>query len=134
MDPVYSIELFTAISLLVIGLSHLLQPRIWVEFFIFLHSKGQTGNIINAMISLTTGTLIFSFHFIWQWPRILITLYGFIQVLKGAIYLLKPSVGLASIGKITNESANKFRWSGALALLIAIAIFYGLIKDEALRF
>ena len=34
-------EIFAAIQLLVIGLSHVFQPRAWVEFFLWLREKGQ---------------------------------------------------------------------------------------------
>jgi uncharacterized protein YjeT (DUF2065 family) len=132
MDIIHSIELFLAINFFIIGLSHLVQPKIWVEFFIYLHSKNNAGNIFNALLSLGTGSLIFSFHFIWYWPNIIVTIYGLLQILKGLIYLLKPSVGIANIGKVTMEKANKFRWSGLLSLILSIMIIYILIKDKAI--
>jgi uncharacterized protein YjeT (DUF2065 family) len=132
MDIIHSIELFLAINFFIIGLSHLVQPKIWVEFFIYLHSKNNAGNIFNALLSLGTGSLIFSFHFIWYWPNIIVTIYGLLQILKGLIYLLKPSVGIASIGKVSMEKANKFRWSGLLSLMLSIMIIYILIKDKAI--
>jgi len=128
MDIIDSVELFTAINFFIIGLSHLLQPKIWVEFFTFLHAKKHFGNILNALIALSMGSLVLSFHFLWQWPKVLITVYGLIQVTKGLIYLLIPSIGIASIGKVTMDKAYKFRWAGGVLFLISIAIIYGLLN------
>ncbi len=128
MSVTQSIELFVAINLLVIGLSHFLQPKIWVDFFVFLHSKNTTGNIINALIALGMGSIILSFHFVWQWPKILITLYGLSQVLKGIIYLLKPSIGIANIGKVTIEKSDKFKWTGLLMSVFSLSIFFQIIS------
>lgn len=133
MSTIQSIELFTALNLCIVGLSHYLQPKIWVEFFVFLHSKNHIGNIFNALLALGVGSLILSFHFIWTWPGILITIYGLAQVLKGLIYLLKPSIGIASMGKVSMEKANKFRWVGLVMFLLSLVILYGLISEKAFQ-
>ena len=118
-----SIELFTAINVAIIGLSHLIRPKIWVEFFIFLHAKKHVGNIFNAMISLGMGSFILSFHFIWRWPTILISSYGLLQVIKGFTYLVFPALGIASISKVNIENANKFRVVGAIMVIFSLWIF-----------
>ncbi len=41
-------EIFAAVFSLVIGLSHILQPRGWVEFFVWLRSKGNAGVFVNG--------------------------------------------------------------------------------------
>ncbi len=45
-----AIQKLAVISFLVIGLSHILQPRAWAQFFIDIRSKGETGSFINAFI------------------------------------------------------------------------------------
>ena len=129
MSVIQSIELFTAINLFVIGLSHFLQPNIWVDFFIYLHAKKNVGNIVNALISLGMGSIILSFHFIWYWPKILITLYGILQVTKGMVYLIFPSIGIASISKVNHEKAVKFKWVGMIMFLLSLVIIYDLIEE-----
>jgi hypothetical protein len=130
MSTIVSIELFVAINLFIIGLSHVLQPKMWIDFFTFLHSKNNVGNIVNALIALGMGSIILAFHFIWQWPKILITLYGVSQVLKGLIYLIKPSIGITSIGKVTIERMDKFKWSGIVMSIFALSIFYNIISGQ----
>ena len=38
-----SIEVLACVQFLIIGLSHLIQPRAWVQFFVMLRDKGHTG-------------------------------------------------------------------------------------------
>lgn len=127
MDITHSIQFFVAINVFIIGLSHLVQPGIWIEFFEFLHTKGNVGNIFNAMISLAMGSIVLSFHFIWTWPMILVTLYGLLLTLKGLVYLTIPSIGLKSIGSI-NQSSKKFRWVGLIMILLSLVLGYSLIS------
>ena len=126
-----SIEFFTAMNLAIVGLSHFLQPKIWVDFFLFLHSKGHVGNIFNALIAVGMGTFILAFHFVWDFPRVLITVYGLLQIIKGLLYLTVPSIGLKSIGKVTVKGALKFRWVGLVMFLLSIGIVYGLVIEGA---
>ncbi|MFN2563748.1 MAG: hypothetical protein ABR499_01885 [Gemmatimonadaceae bacterium] len=60
-----AIELYAAVNFLVIGLSHLLQPRAWVDFFVWLRTKGHTGVFLNGMLSLAFGSIIVAFHNVW---------------------------------------------------------------------
>ncbi|GJM32396.1 MAG: hypothetical protein DHS20C18_13970 [Saprospiraceae bacterium] len=131
MTIIQSVEFFVAINLLVMGLSHFLQPKMWVDFFVFLHAKQGVGNILNALLSLTMGSVIIAFHFIWEWPKILVTLYGLLSLIKGGIYLLKPSIGIASIGKVNLEGKNKFRGIGLVMVILAVGILFGLIMEGA---
>ncbi|MEZ4883587.1 MAG: hypothetical protein R3E32_02530 [Chitinophagales bacterium] len=131
MTILQSIEFFTAINLAITGLSHFLQPKIWVDFFVFLHSKANVGNIVNALISVGMGSFILSFHLVWDFPRILVTMYGFLLVLKGFLFLLIPSMGIKSIGSVTIKGAEKFRIVGLVMFLLAIGIVYGLVVEGA---
>ena len=48
-------ETLTAICLLVIGLSHIIQPRVWVDFFIMLREKEKVGSILAGLLHFTVG-------------------------------------------------------------------------------
>lgn len=127
MDSIQSIQIFVAINLFIVGLSHFIRPKIWVDFFEFLHSKNNVGNIINALIALGMGSIILAFHFIWKGFEVLITLYGLSQVIKGLVYLIFPSIGIKNIGKVTPEKVSTFKWSGLIMALISTTIFINLI-------
>ncbi len=126
-----SVEFLVAINLVVIGLSHFFQPKIWVDYFEYLHELKNAGNVINALMTLGFGSFVLSFHFIWEWPVILVTIYGLLLTLKGFIYLIFPSVGLSTIGTVNHENAHRFRWAGVLMVIFAIGIIYGLIQIKA---
>ncbi|MCF7566926.1 hypothetical protein L3X37_00920 [Sabulilitoribacter arenilitoris] len=100
MDSIQSIQVFVAINLFVVGLSHFIRPKIWVDFFEFLHSKNNARNIINALIPLAMGSIILAFNFIWKGFEVLITLYGLSQVIKGLIYLTFLSIGIKTLEKL----------------------------------
>ncbi len=127
MNVESTIELFVAIHLFTIGLSHFVQPKIWADFFSLLSSKGYSGVIINALIALAMGSIIVSFYPIWTWPKVLITLYGFSQIIKAFIYLTFPSVGLKSMKRVTCKNAHSFRWAGLALSCFAGTIFLNLI-------
>ena len=129
MKTIQSIELFTAINIAGIGLSHFFQSKAWTDFFLYLYEKKNAGNIVNAMIALGMGSLILSFHFLWQWPKVIITAYGLLLVLKGLLYLVYPEIGIKSISKVTAENAHKFRWVGLIMFIFSLGIFYHLIIE-----
>ena len=58
MDSHQSIELFVAIQTLVIAISHIAQPRAWVDFFVWLRGKGHAGVFANGFLSLWFGAFI----------------------------------------------------------------------------
>ena len=59
-------EIFAAVFLSVIGLSHLVQPRAWVEFFVWLRGKERTGVFVNGFLALGFGSFIVAFHNQWH--------------------------------------------------------------------
>jgi hypothetical protein len=46
-----AIERMAGISFLAIGLSHLLRPHDWVEYFAQVRAKGAPGAFMNGMVS-----------------------------------------------------------------------------------
>ncbi|MBT8231369.1 MAG: hypothetical protein HKO66_10970, partial [Saprospiraceae bacterium] len=123
-----SIELFVIINLLVVGLSHFIRPQIWVDFFKLLASKGQAGNVFNALLSLGLGSFIFSFHMVWDGPMIIVTIYGLLLTIKGFLYLTVPDLGLKSIAKV-DDSYNKFKIVGLLMSSVALYLMWVLISN-----
>ena len=114
-----AIEIFAAIQLLIIGLSHLLQPRAWVEFFITLREKGRAGVFANGFLSLVFGSMIVSFHDVWTgWPMVL-TLLGWAQIIKASIAFVLPDVAMRSLQRVSMERAWEFQVPGALFVVLA---------------
>ena len=123
------IELYAAIQLLVIGLSHVLQPHAWVEFFIALREKGRAGVFANGFLSLVFGSLVVSFHDVWTgWPMAL-TLLGWAQVIKSLIAFVLPDVAMRSFQRVSHERAWEFQVPGALFVVLAALMGYVVLRS-----
>lgn len=120
-----AVEIFAAINLFVIGVSHLVQPMGWVEFFIWLREKGRPGIFVVAFISLTFGTIVVAFHNVWSGLPMVLTIYGWSQVIKGFLYLSVPQIGMKSLGRINSERAYWFRIAGIVLIVLSGLIWMG---------
>jgi hypothetical protein len=89
-----AIQKLAIVSFFVIGLSHIIQPRVWVQFFVDIRSKGETGSFINAFLHFPLGALVIAFHNVWQGVPVILTLIGYGLVLKSLMYFVFPECGL----------------------------------------
>jgi uncharacterized protein YjeT (DUF2065 family) len=120
-----AIELFAAIYFLVIGLSHLLQPIAWVEFFSSLRAMGRPGAFLEGFLCLTFGTLILSFHNIWSGLPTVLTVVGVLQILKGILRFCAPNLALRIYARMSPDRAWHFRIAGVFS--IALGMLFGYI-------
>lgn len=117
-----AVEIFAAVQFAVIGLSHMLQPGAWVEFFVWLRGKGRAGVFVVGFLSLGFGALVVAFHNVWHgWPVVL-TIVGWAHVLKAAVYFAAPQVGLRSLGRVSAERAREFVIAGAVMIGLSILL------------
>lgn len=113
-----AIERMVALSLLVVGLSHILAPRAWAHFFIELREKGESASLINAFIHFPLGALIVGFHQVWHGAPIIVTLLGCAWTLKGALYFVFPRWGLKMLGRVREERPLDFVIAGSVFVLL----------------
>lgn len=119
-----AIQAFSAVTLLVIGLSHLLQPKAWVTYYQALAAQGTTGAFVEGFLCLTFGGVIVGFHNVWHGPALLLTLLGWAQVLKGLGRFVAPRLSVQVMGRVTLERAWFFRVGGVFALLLSGFIWW----------
>ena len=119
-----AVEIFAVVNFVVIGLSHIAQPRAWVEFFVLIRAKGNPGVFANAMLSLMMGSIIVAFHNVWTGVPAMLTVIGWMQVLKGLVSLVVPSAGMKGMMRVSDERAWEFQAAGALFLIVAAAIVW----------
>jgi uncharacterized protein YjeT (DUF2065 family) len=124
-----AIEYFAAINCIVIGLSHVVQPRAWAEFFTWLRSKGPAGSFVNGFLSLWFGALIVGFHDVWTGIPAVLTLIGWGQVAKGVVAFVFPQVGLRSMARVTPENARIFVAPGAVLMAVGGLLAYHLVAS-----
>ena len=124
MTPERSVEIFAVINFVVIGLSHIAQPRVWVEFFVLLRSKGYPGVFANGMLSLLVGSIIVAFHNVWSGLPLVLTLIGWGQVLKGLMSLTVPATGMKGLMRVSEDRAWEFQAAGAIFLALSTVIVW----------
>jgi hypothetical protein len=123
-----SIELLAGIQFLIIGCSHLVQPRVWVTFFITLRERGHTGVFMNGFLSLWFGSIVVAFHNVWAGLPAVLTAIGWMQVVKSAIAFVAPDVAMRSLARVGPGRAWEFQAAG-----VAFIAFSGLMFYVALR-
>jgi hypothetical protein len=75
---------------LLVGLSHLLQPGPWVDFFKWLRSKTYGGFVV-VIYTLPIAIVIVTFHSRWELrSSLILTLAGWIMLVKCVIYAVYP--------------------------------------------
>ncbi|MEM9172971.1 MAG: hypothetical protein AAGA84_09725 [Pseudomonadota bacterium] len=121
-----AVQLVFCFAFLLMGLSHLLQPRMWREFFAHLHSLGTTGVVYRTfMMELIPASVLVAFHQVWHGVAVVITVYGWLLLLKVVISMLYPAAGLRSLAMAEKAGDRGFIVAGtaliALSVLCALA-------------
>jgi hypothetical protein len=123
-----AVEKFAVICFFLIGVSHIVQPREWAEFFIRLREKGTTGSFINAWIHFPLGALIVAFHNVWHGIPAILTVLGYAWVLKGFIYFVFPRYGLKVMERVRLERAREFVVAGIVIVALGGLLSFSLIS------
>ncbi len=121
-----SIERLVALLCFVFGVSHVVQPRAWVELFVNWRDQGTRGVFYMALLHLPVGAFIVAFHNVWSGIPALVTLLGWGWMLKGALYLCYPQHGLRMMRVVSVERSWHFVIAGLGLVVIALLICYSL--------
>ena len=124
-----AIELLAAVNFIVIGLSHVVKPRVWAEFFLLLRSKGEAGSLVNGFLSLATGSLIVGFHNVWSGIPLVLTLLGWAQVVKGFLIFVVPGYGLRGLSLVSLENSRIFVAPGVALTCLGGLLLYSLFAS-----
>jgi hypothetical protein len=119
-----AVQVFAAIGFLVIGLSHLAQPKAWVAFFQALAARGTTGVLLEGFMLLNFGAIIVAFHNVWRGPAIVLTLVGWAQLLKAVGRFVAPQLGLRVMQRVSPDRAWHFQVGGGFALLLSAFLWW----------
>lgn len=122
-----AVQIFAVIHFLIIGLSHIVRPRAWSEFFLLLRGKGAAGGFVNGFLSIGVGSVIVAFHQVWAGIPLILTVIGWAQVLKAFLIFVVPGYAEKSLEKAPVEKPRVFIAPGVLYVLIASLLIYHLI-------
>ena len=125
------IQVFVAVNFFVIGLSHIFQRSAWVEFFAKLHSLGRLGPFAEGFLYLNFGAMIVSFHNVWTFPEVVLTLIGWTQVSKALFRFVAPAAVVRIYERMRPERAWQIQLAGGLFLMLS-AFFMFLAFQETI--
>ena len=126
-----AVQLFAVVNFTVIGLSHIVQPRAWVEFFAWLSGVGRAGVFANAFLSLVFGSIVVAFHNVWTGIPMVLTIVGWAEVLKALIYFTFPAFGLRKMSIPSRQKPQLFVYPGIGFLSLAGLLAYHLLSTAA---
>lgn len=121
-----AVELYAIINFTVIGISHVVRPRAWVDFFVCLREHGEAGVFVIALLNLIFGSIIVAFHNVWSGIPLVLTVVGWANVVKALIYFAFPTVGLRRLQFLSHRRANLVVGGGIIFLVLAGVLSYHL--------
>jgi hypothetical protein len=116
------------IVFLITGVSHIVQPRAWAQFFIDLSGKGEVGSFLNALLHFPLGLIIVSFHNVWHGLPLVLTLIGWGLVLKSFIYFVFPKHGLRVLARVSIERSREFVVAGWFSIGISGLLLFLILR------
>ena len=121
-----AVEVLAIIVFGITGLSHILQPRAWAEFFILVRDKGEAGAFVDGFLNLPLGGVIVGFHNTWSGIPLVLTLVGWALVIKSVIRFCAPKLGLRVMARVSLERSWEFQVAGAGLVALAGLLGYGM--------
>ena len=121
-----SVEVVAIILFGVFGLSHVLQPKAWAEFFILLRGKGEAGAFVDGFLNLPMAAIIIGFHNVWSGIPMVLTLVGWGLLIKSLIRFCLPKQALKIMARVSVERSWEFQVAGAALMVLAGLLGYGI--------
>lgn len=122
-----AVQKLAVICFLLTGLSHIFQPKVWVNFFIALREKGVVGAFINGFVHYPLGAIIVAFHNVWHGIPLVLTLIGYGLLLKGLICFVFPKLALHSLERVSMERSWEFVVAGVFSVGLSGLFLYSLL-------
>ena len=118
------VEVLAIIWFGVLGLSHILQPKAWAEFFILLRSKGEAGVFVDGFLNLPLAGIIIGFHNVWSGIPVVLTLVGWGLLIKGMVRFCAPRQALRIMARVSVDRSWEFQVAGAGLVVLAGLLGY----------
>src|SRR4051794_23528808 len=126
------IDRMIAPAFLLMGLSHVMQPRLWTRFFERLKQTGLAAVII-PLYTLPFGLLLIATHTAWplDWSLVY-TIAGWMMTLKSTIYLLVPGAADRVLAHRIAKTPTNYQIVGTLmAVLGAVLTWIAWVQPQS---
>ena len=104
-----SVEVLAVILFGVIGLSHIVQPKAWVDYFILLRGKGEAGAFVDGFLHLPLAGFIIAFHNVWSGIPAVLTVLGWCFLIKSVLRFCLPKLGVRMMGRVSLSGPGNSR-------------------------
>ena len=117
--PAAFVDLVLLLSGGLMGLSHIVQPGMWADYFAQLAGRGRAGVVTKIMqAELWPAMLIVGLHQVWSGPGIVVTVLGWLLLAKVAVGLLAPELALKSM-RMAERGPRSFVPAGVGFLVVS---------------
>lgn len=122
-DVQSAIQIIMAVGCTIMGLSHVLQPRMWQDYFETLHKYGAAGVLIRTITwEFWPALIVVTMHQVWRGPGLVLTVFGWLLLVKSTISLLAPEVSLRSMA-LSRRGPRGFKWGGLFLIGVGVSAF-----------
>ena len=122
------VQRLLALPVLLMGVSHVVQPALWRRYFNDLGAGGRTAVITRSfLLELWPAAIIVAFQQVWSGWAVILTVYGHLRGAKVSLSLRVPSIGLRSLEQAERGDAG-FRAAGVVLIglgLLCLALLAG---------
>ncbi|MEM6930636.1 MAG: hypothetical protein AAF602_27120 [Myxococcota bacterium] len=118
-----AVQAFFAVPSILMGLSHILQPKLWEQYFVHLResSPGATAVITRTFVlEIWPATLVVVFHSVWSGLALVLTVYGHLLMVKCVVAMLLPERGMQSLQLADRYGPNGFRIAGVMLVGLGV--------------
>ncbi len=119
-----AVQIFAIIHLSIMGVSHIVLHREWAAFFILLRSKGAAGVFVNGFLSLGFGSVVVAFHPVWTGIPAILTIYGWLLILKAVSAFIFPSLAIKGLNRVRENNSRRFILPGVAFCILAGLLLY----------
>ena len=125
-DATSAVQFVMFFSAILMGISHIVQPKMWEDYFTHLHSRGEIAIITRTFtLELWPALIIVIFHQVWSGPGIIVSIYGWLLLTKCTVSILQPSLGMKSL-KQAQRGGKGFIFAGLMLIIVGICAGWAL--------
>jgi hypothetical protein len=127
-NPPSYVEFAMFVLCVPMGMSHVVRPALWVDFFTRVHAQGTAGLVAKVLaVELWPAALVVALHPVWWGPGIVLTIYGWAQLAKVFLVLLVPEIGMRSLAMAQTKGERGFVLGGVMLMIVGFSAGAALI-------